>query len=125
MGPAHGAGRCCGGYRDRRGAALGDRALQHFRFGGSHRGDACGDTHGHRKNGFFIINKGGGIEYCLAIAVSALVPGVLGSGRYSLDEVWNFAQWTPGVRLVLVLCLGVGTALAQLAVFYRPSRARA
>ncbi|MFZ1062066.1 MAG: DoxX family protein [Acidimicrobiales bacterium] len=76
----------------------------------------------HRKNGFFIINKGGGIEYCLAIAVSAFVPGVIGPGRYSLDHAWNVLNWTKGTELLIVLVLGVGGALVQLAAFYRPPK---
>ncbi|MGD1012904.1 MAG: DoxX family protein [Acidimicrobiales bacterium] len=76
----------------------------------------------HRKNGFFIINKGGGIEYCLGIAVAALVPGVLGAGRYSLDYAWNVLTWTKGTDLLIVLLLGVGGALFQLAIFYRPPK---
>jgi putative oxidoreductase len=76
----------------------------------------------HRKNGFFIINKGGGIEYCLAIAVAAFVPGVIGAGRFSLDYTWNVLTWTKGTELLIVLLLGVGGALLQLAVFYRPPK---
>ena len=76
----------------------------------------------HRKNGFFIINKGGGIEYCLAIAVAAFVPGVIGAGRFSLDYAWNVLTWTKGTELLIVLLLGVGGALLQLAVFYRPPK---
>jgi putative oxidoreductase len=74
----------------------------------------------HRSNGFFIINKGGGIEYCLAIAVAAFVPGVLGAGRFSLDHAWNVLAWSKTTDLLIVLLVGVGGALAQLAVFYRP-----
>jgi putative oxidoreductase len=76
----------------------------------------------HRKNGFFINNKGGGIEYCSAIAVAAFVPGVIGAGRFSLDYAWNVLTWTRGTDLLIVLLLGVGGALLQLAVFYRPPR---
>ncbi len=76
----------------------------------------------HRKNGFFIFNKGEGIEYTLGIAVSALVPGTLGAGRFSLDHVWNVLRWSPSTHLVVTLVVGLGGALLQLATFYRPSR---
>jgi putative oxidoreductase len=74
----------------------------------------------HRTNGFFIINQGGGIEYCLAIAVAALVPGVLGAGRYSLDSAWHVLAWSATTNLLIVVLLGVGGALFQTAIFYRP-----
>jgi putative oxidoreductase len=76
----------------------------------------------HGKNGFFIINKGGGFEHCLALAVAALVPGVLGAGRFSLDHAWNIFAWSATTDLLIVLVLGVGGAFAQLVVFYRPPK---
>ncbi len=76
----------------------------------------------HRKNGFFIFNKGEGIEYTLGIAVAALVLGTLGSGRYSLDDLWHPLHWSSTTNCVVTLVLGVGGALVQLAAFYRPSR---
>ena len=76
----------------------------------------------HRANGFFNFNKGQGIEYNLALIVSALVPGVLGAGRYSLDQVWHWYHWSGGTRLLVVTLLGVGGGLLQLAAFYRPPR---
>ncbi len=78
----------------------------------------------HRRNGFFIFNHGEGIEYTLGVAVCSLVPGVLGPGRFSLDHLWGVAAWSPTLRLVLTLGLGVGAAALQLAAFYRPSRER-
>ena len=77
----------------------------------------------HRKNGFFIFNKGEGIEYTLGLAVAALVLGTLGSGRYSLDHLWHPLHWSTTTDFVVTLVLGVGGALVQLAAFYRPSRA--
>lgn len=74
----------------------------------------------HAKNGFFIINKGGGIEYCLAICFMALVPGSFGAGRYSLDHLWNTFTWSPTTRFVVTIVLGVGGAFLQLAACYRP-----
>ena len=76
----------------------------------------------HRKNGFFIFNKGEGIEYTLGVAVATLVPGTFGAGRYSLDHAWNIVSWSPAVRLAVTIIVGLGGAIVQLAAFYRPSR---
>jgi putative oxidoreductase len=76
----------------------------------------------HRKNGFFIINKGGGIEYCLAISVMALAQGTLGGGRFSIDHAANVLHWTNTTNFTVVLVVGVLGALLQLAVFFRPPR---
>jgi putative oxidoreductase len=79
----------------------------------------------HWANGFFVMNKGQGIEYCLAIIVMCLVPGAFGAGRYSLDHlvrhesVWRwFAH--PTHALIVTVALGVGAAALQLAALYRP-----
>ena len=79
----------------------------------------------HRKNGFFIFNRGEGVEYTLSVAITAMVLGSLGPGPYSLDRWWGVPgwSWTPGARLALTLAVGLGAALVQLALFYRPSRA--
>jgi putative oxidoreductase len=76
----------------------------------------------HRKNGFFIFNKGGGIEYCLGLAFMALVPGTLGAGKFSLDNAWHVLRWSNTTNLVVTVALGVGGALLQLAACYRPPR---
>ncbi len=76
----------------------------------------------HRKNGFFIFNKGEGIEYTLGVAVMSLVPGTLGAGKFSLDNAWNPLHWSHTASLCVTLIVGLGGALAQLIVFYRPSR---
>lgn len=78
----------------------------------------------HRKNGFFIFNKGEGIEYTLGVAVMALAMGTLGAGTYSLDHLWHPLHWSVTTDFVVTAVLGVGGALAQLAAFYRPSRAQ-
>lgn len=75
----------------------------------------------HRKNGFFNFNKGQGIEYNLALAVMALVPGSFGAGAYSLDHLWHPYHLSNTTGLAVTIILGVGGAFAQLAVFYRPS----
>jgi putative oxidoreductase len=76
----------------------------------------------HWKNGFFIFNKGEGIEYTLGVAVMALVPSAVGPGRFSLDRAWGLLHWAPATSLAVTLVLGIGGALAQLSAFYRPTK---
>lgn len=76
----------------------------------------------HIHNGFFIFNKGEGIEYCLGVIVMCLVPGTFGGGRYSLDGVWHIMNWSNADNFLLAVIVGFGGALLQLATFYRPAR---
>jgi putative oxidoreductase len=76
----------------------------------------------HRKNGFFIFNKGEGIEYTLGIAVMALVPATFGAGRYSLDNLWHPLHWSAVTGFWVAVILGLGGAGMQLALFYRPPK---
>ena len=78
----------------------------------------------HRKYGFFIFNKGEGIEYTLGVAVMALAMGTLGAGTYSLDHLWHPLHWSVTTNFAVTAILGIGGALSQLAAFYRPSRAK-
>lgn len=78
----------------------------------------------HRKNGFFIFNaNGGGIEYVMVIAAVGLALGAAGAGEWSLDNAFgiDLAGITPG--FVITAVLGVGGALLQLLLFWRPSKA--
>jgi putative oxidoreductase len=77
----------------------------------------------HRKNGFFIFNKGEGVEYTLGIAVMALVPATFGAGRYSLDNLWHPLHWSTITDFWVAILLGLGGAGLQLALFYRPAKA--
>jgi putative oxidoreductase len=77
----------------------------------------------HRKNGFFIFNKGEGIEYTLGVAVTSLAMGTLGAGRFSLDHLWHPLHWSVATNFAVTAILGVSGALIQLVTFYRPSRA--
>lgn len=76
-------------------------------------------TVAHRKVGFFVFLPGQGWEYCATIAVGALTVGTSGPGRWSLDNVVDFSPtgWT---SFVITLALGVGAALGQLLIAYRP-----
>jgi putative oxidoreductase len=73
----------------------------------------------HRSNGFFILKEGW--EYIFVLAVAALVAATLGPGQWSLDGALgiasDFAGWS-GFWVALVL--GVGGAILQLAIFWRP-----
>lgn len=73
----------------------------------------------HRKNGFFIFNKDQGWEYCATIALAALAVATVGAGEWSLDNAFDFT-WSGWNGAVLAGVLGVGGAVAQLAVSYRP-----
>ncbi len=77
----------------------------------------------HRGNGFFIFRKGEGWEYVATLAVAALVPAVLGPGRWSLDRALDIDDTLTGTTgLLLAVLPGLGGAAALLAVSWRPSR---
>jgi putative oxidoreductase len=73
----------------------------------------------HRKNGFFIIKEGW--EYTSLIGVVALCVATLGPGEWSLDHALeiddNLRGWA---GLWISALVGLGSAAALLAVFYRP-----
>ncbi len=73
----------------------------------------------HLKNGFFIV--GDGYEYNVILAVIGIAVATTGPGQYSLDYqlelIENFDGWT---GLLIALVGGVGAAIGQLALFYRP-----
>jgi putative oxidoreductase len=79
----------------------------------------------HRHNGFFIVKEGW--EYNLILATTAVVVATLGPGRYSLDyQIFGPQLFHPGWHgLFGSLLLGLGGALGQLALFYRPPVAQA
>ena len=77
----------------------------------------------HWRNGFMITNPGGGIEYCLGVAVMALGLGTSGAGLYSLDHLWDvFSKTSFNTNVAVTVVVGVTGALIQLAAFYRPTR---
>ena len=73
----------------------------------------------HWKVGFFIFRKGEGWEYCASIALVALAVATVGPGRWSLDHKFDiaFRGWW---GTVIAAGLGIGGALLQVAVSYRP-----
>jgi putative oxidoreductase len=73
----------------------------------------------HRKNGFFIFNKGEGWEYTMVLATIGLTLAMIGPGRYSLDHAIGFHlhEWIG----LLVGLGGVVAAVALLALSWRPS----
>lgn len=72
----------------------------------------------HRPHGFFIINEGW--EYVMVLAVGAVTVATVGPGHYSLDWLIlgnYFGGWT---GLLISVLLGLGGAIGQLVIFYRP-----
>ena len=76
----------------------------------------------HRFNGFFIIKEGW--EYVASIALVAWAVGTVGPGRYSLDNAFDI-DWTGWTGSLIAGLLGVGGAVVQLAVCYRPPAKKA
>jgi putative oxidoreductase len=80
----------------------------------------------HGRNGFFIFNPGQGIEYCLTLAVFALIPSTFTRlDTYSIDHHLSSLHWfaRPSHAVATTLVVGLGGALLQLVACYRPSRA--
>jgi putative oxidoreductase len=74
----------------------------------------------HRHNGFFIVKEGW--EYNLILATAAVAIATTGPGKYSLDYlIFGRQLFHPGWHgLLASLLLGLGGALGQLVLFYRP-----
>jgi putative oxidoreductase len=77
----------------------------------------------HRRNGFFIVKEGW--EYNLILAVAAVALAGTGAGRFSLDHALfgtsAFYDYLHGWwGLLIAVVLGLGGAVGQLAIFYRP-----
>ena len=73
----------------------------------------------HWKVGFFIFKPNQGWEYCASIAIVAFAVSMMGGGRWSLDNALdiNFPGWCGAA---IAGAVGVGGALGQLALSYRP-----
>lgn len=74
----------------------------------------------HREKGFFIV--GNGWEYNFIIAVVAIGIATTGPGQFSLDYALGLTDPDfDGITGLLIAAVGgVGAAIAQLAIFYRP-----
>jgi len=77
----------------------------------------------HRRNGFFIFRKGEGWEYVASIAVVAWTVATIGPGQASIDHaIGTFDAYNDGWSSALIAgVVGVSSALALLAVCYRPA----
>ena len=75
----------------------------------------------HWKVGFFLFKPNQGWEYCASIAVTAFVIAMVGPGRWSLDHGVgiNWRGWTGAVIAAVV---GIGGAIVQMAICYRPPK---
>jgi putative oxidoreductase len=74
----------------------------------------------HRGNGFFIFRPGEGWEYVMTLTSVGVVIGILGPGRWSLDNAFGLLGITGWTGLWIVLGAGVGGAALLLAGFWRP-----
>ncbi len=81
----------------------------------------------HWKAGFFVYNRPTeGWEYVMILAVLGLALGAFGAGEWSLDDALDIADDLSGwTGLLIVAVAGVGGALLQLAVFWRPQPPKA
>ena len=74
----------------------------------------------HMKNGWFIFNPGGGIEYVVVLAAVGIGLACTGAGEWSIDHAAKIHWAGVPSGLIIVLAAGVGGALLQLATFWRP-----
>lgn len=75
----------------------------------------------HRPNGYFVVDEGW--EYVGFLAAACVALSALGPGRYSVDRALGVDDvGTAGTRALFTAGVGIGGALAQLAMFWqRPS----
>jgi putative oxidoreductase len=75
----------------------------------------------HRKNGFFIFRPGEGWEYVMTLTAAGLFFCGAGGGRVALDHALSIDDfgWPTALGCAAV---GLGGALALLAVCWRPNR---
>ncbi len=77
----------------------------------------------HWKVGFFIFKPNQGWEYCASIAITAWAIAAMGPGRYSLDHAFDI-EWSGWWGAAIAAGVGIGGAVAQLLVCYRPTPAK-
>lgn len=76
----------------------------------------------HRKNGFFIFRPGEGYEYVMTLTLCGLVFAATGAGGWSLDHALGLFSPPSWPVTLISFALGIGGALALLAVCWRPAR---
>jgi len=74
----------------------------------------------HLKNGWFIFNQGGGIEYVVVLAAVGIGLACTGPGKWSIDHAAEIHWCGVPKGLIIVLAAGIGGGLLQLATFWRP-----
>lgn len=74
----------------------------------------------HLKNGWFIFNPGGGIEYVVVLAAVGIGLACTGPGKWSIDHAADISLCGVPRGLIIVLVAGIGGGLLQLATFWRP-----
>jgi len=73
----------------------------------------------HLKNGFFSVRNGW--EYTGILALVGVAIATIGPWKYSLDYAFGLAFRFNGLTgLAIALVVGIGGALLQLGLFYRP-----
>ena len=78
----------------------------------------------HWKNGWFIFNPGGGVEYVVVLAAVGFGLACTGAGEWSVDNGIEL-DWAGMTGLIIAAVAGVGGALLQLAAFWRPPKSAA
>jgi putative oxidoreductase len=72
----------------------------------------------HLPNGFFVLNEG--YEFVLNLGAASVALAALGPGRFSVDRALGLDSRLSGPqRATLAAGLGLATAAAQLAIFWR------
>ena len=78
----------------------------------------------HWKNGWFIFNPGGGVEYVVVLTAVGFGLACTGAGEWSVDNGIEL-DWAGMTGLIIAAVAGVGGALLQLAAFWRPPKSAA
>lgn len=76
----------------------------------------------HWSAGFFVYNRPTeGWEYVMILTVLGIALGTFGAGEWSLDRAVDL-DWTTTTNFWVTVIAGLGGALAQLVLFWRPPR---
>ena len=74
----------------------------------------------HWSAGFFVYNRPTeGWEYVMILTALGIALGTFGAGEWSLDHAFDI-EWEITTNFWVTVIAGVGGALGQLAVFWRP-----